>query len=200
MSGSAPRPGKAGRPGKAARPGQPGPAGQPGRYLRPLHPPFTHVPIAAYILAAGFDVISVAGGASRPWAGQLWHAGTFVLVGGLVSCLLTMISGFADLVRFGQHRPGAVRTLGAHVCVMAAVFMVGVLDVALRLAAYHKASTPPGILALTLTAAAGVGIGGYLGGTLVYRYGTGVAATRTAVASPAADSARTTRHRARRSW
>lgn len=53
------------------------------RYRRPLHPPFTHFPIAAYVLAACFDVISVIGGRGHAWASELWHAGTFVLIAGL---------------------------------------------------------------------------------------------------------------------
>jgi uncharacterized membrane protein len=186
-------------------------AGHPGRYGRPLHPAFTHFPVAAYVLAAGFDVISVAGGPQRPWAGQLWHAGTFVLIAGLVLCLATMLTGFADLVRFVGQRPAALRTVATHVCVMAAVFMIGVGDLALRLSDYHRASTPPPVLILTIAAALGVCTGAFFGGTLVYRHGVGVAAVpdagpaELAGASPAPPQLQTGtvrtevfRHRARR--
>ncbi len=170
MSGTLDRPSRTGHHSAAGRTSQPR-----RQHLRPVHPPFTHFPIAAYILAASFDVVSVVAGSSHGWAGQLWHAGTFVLVGGLAICLLTMITGFADLVRFGERRPEVVRAIAAHVCVMAAVFMIGVVDVTFRITDFHRATTPPGVLVLTLAAAIGVGIGGYLGGTLVYRHGTGVA-------------------------
>jgi len=149
-------------------------AGHTRRLIRPLHPPFTHFPVAAYVLAAAFDVISF-GGRRHQWAGQLWHAGTFVLIAGLILCLATMLTGFADLVRFAERRPAVVRIIAAHVCVMAAVFMLGVGDLALRLSAHHQDSTPPSVLVLSLAAAAGVCTGAFFGGTLVYRHGTGVA-------------------------
>lgn len=43
---------------------------------KPLHPPLTDIPIAAYILAAAFDVISAVGGNDRGWAREFFHAGT----------------------------------------------------------------------------------------------------------------------------
>jgi uncharacterized membrane protein len=163
-------------------------AGQQVKHTRPLHPPFTHFPIAAYVMAAAFDVISVVGGSRHQWAGELWHAGTFVLIAGLAICLLTMVTGFVDLVRTGEQRPEVIRTMAVHVCVMAAVFMVGVADIALRLGATHQDSTPPVILILTVTAAAGACTGGFFGGTLVYRHGTGVAGVSgSAAAEPVAD-------------
>lgn len=148
-----------------------------GKHIRPWHAPFTHFPIAAYVIAAAFDVISVAGGSRHTWAGQLWHAGTFVLIAGLVACLATMFTGFVDLVRFSDVRPGVVRHIAAHVCVMAAVFMIGVGDITWRLTDLNRPSTPPGILILTVAAAIGVCAGGYLGGTLVYKHGVGVGVT-----------------------
>jgi uncharacterized membrane protein len=149
-------------------------SGLPAKHIRPHHPPFTHFPIAAYVLAAGFDVISAIGGGRHSWAGQLWHAGTFVLAGGLSICLVTMLTGFADLVRFGERRPEVMRIIAVHVCIMAAVFMVGVGDLAVRLVSFHDASTPPIALLLTTAAAAGVCTGAFFGGTLVYRHGAGV--------------------------
>jgi uncharacterized membrane protein len=152
--------------------------GQRRGWVRPLHPMFTHFPIAAYVLAAGFDAISVFGGPRRSWSGQLWHAGTYVLIGGLAICLVTMMTGFADLIRFGERRAPVVRLIAVHVCIMAGVFMIGVGDLALRLADLHRASTPPVILVLTIAAAIGVCTGASFGGTLVYKHGAGVMATR----------------------
>jgi uncharacterized membrane protein len=143
---------------------------------RALHPPLTDFPIAAYVFAAAFDVISAIGGPHRSWATQLWHAGTFVLVGGLGICLLTMLSGFVDLVRFPDDRPRVTRTIATHVAIMAAVFMISSGDIAWRLAEYRsQASTPTGILVLSLAAATGVCVGAAYGGTLAFRYGVGVA-------------------------
>jgi uncharacterized membrane protein len=145
---------------------------------RAFHAPFTAFPLAAYVFAAAFDLISAIGGPRHSsWAAQFWHAGTFVLVAGLCLCLLTMLTGFADLVRFSGYRPGAMRTIVTHVVVMASVFMIGSLDIAWRLAEYHsQASTPAGILIVSLAAAAGVCIGAAHGGKLVFRHGVGVQA------------------------
>jgi uncharacterized membrane protein len=157
-------------PGRLQRPGQPE---RPGR---PLHPPLTDFPIAAYVFAAIFDVISAAGGDRHSWARQFWHAGTFVLVTGASICVLTVLTGFRDLLKYPDPGSGAVRSIGIHVCIMVAVFMVGVGDIAWRLKDYSSsASTPAGILVLSLVTAAGVGVGAAHGGALVFRYGAGVA-------------------------
>jgi uncharacterized membrane protein len=150
--------------------------GRPERPGRPLHPPLTDFPIAAYVFAALFDVISAIGGDQHGWARQFWHAGTFVLIAGASICVLTMLTGFRDLLRFPTAASGAVRSVTVHVCVMAAVFMIGVGDIAWRLKDYaSNASTPAGILVLSLVAATGVSVGAAYGGSLVFRHGTGVA-------------------------
>ena len=156
-------------PGRLQRPGQPE---RPGR---PLHPPLTDFPIAAYVFAAVFDVVSAAGGDRHSWARQFWHAGTFVLIAGASICVLTVLTGFRDLLTLPDPGSGAVRSISIHVCVMVAVFMVGVGDIAWRLKDYASASTPAGVLALSLVAAAGVAVGAAHGGALVFRYGAGVA-------------------------
>jgi uncharacterized membrane protein len=152
-------------------------------HIRPVHPPFTHFPIAAYVFAAGFDITSAAAGARYGWAGQLWHAGTFVLIGGLIICLITMATGFWDLIRqwpgnsgaLADDAPDQLRTVAAHISVMAAAFMIGAGDVAWRLSDYgSRASTPLGVVALSLTAAIVACAGGYFGGKLVFDHAIGV--------------------------
>lgn len=151
--------------------------------MHPLHPPVTHFPLAAYVFAALFDIASAAGRGHR-WAPDLWHAGTFVLIAGLAICLITMGTGFWDLVRFwpgvpADPAPGApdpLRTVAAHVSVMAGAFMIGAGDVAWRLSDYDsRASTPPGVVALSLAAAIVACTGGFFGGRLVFRHAMGVA-------------------------
>jgi uncharacterized membrane protein len=147
---------------------------------RALHPPLTDFPIAAYVFAAAFDVISTIGGPHRGWATQFWHAGTFVLVAGLAVCLLTMMSGFFDLVRFPDPRSAVTRTIVTHVAVTAGVFMIGSGDVAWRLSEYgSEPSTPLGVLVLTVVAATAVCVGAAFGGTLVFRHGVGSAVIAT---------------------
>jgi uncharacterized membrane protein len=148
------------------------------RYRRAWHPPLTDFPIAAYIFAAAFDVISAAGGARHAWARELWHAGTFVLIAGASICVLTVLTGFRDLLMFSGRGALPVRTISVHILVMAGVFMVGIADLAWRLRDYQaQAFTPAGILACSLIAAVGVSVGAAYGGTLVFRerFGTATA-------------------------
>lgn len=142
---------------------------------RPLHPPFTHVPIAGYVFAAAFDVVSAIAGAGHQWAAGLWHSGTFVVAAGLASCLITMATGFWDLFRFPPRSSRAFRTTAVHVAVMGAVFMTGSGDLAWRLHDYGLPAAPPGVVALSVLVAASVCWGAFFGGTLVFEYGWGVA-------------------------
>ena len=171
----------------AALPGQLQRPARPGRPARPLHPPLTDFPIAAYVFTAAFDVISAIGGHRHSWATELWHAGTFVLIAGACICILTVLTGFRDLLKFPDPGPAAVRSVAIHICVMVSVFMIGVGDIAWRLRDYAtSASTPPGILILSLVAAAGVGVGAAYGGALVFRHGAGVATAAPGSATAAA--------------
>jgi uncharacterized membrane protein len=157
------------------------------RAYRPAHPPFTAFPIAAYVFAAAFDTASLIGGPRHSWAVQLWHAGTFVLIAGLVTCLMAMGSGFRDLVRFAARRAGDGRpnnsrgladgttTVAAHVAVVAGTLMIGSGDLAWRLTDQgSRAAAPAAAAAVSLAAAAAACTGGFLGGKLVFSHGIGV--------------------------
>jgi uncharacterized membrane protein len=165
--------------------GQPS-RGQPSpRRHGPAHPPFTHYPLAAYVFAAGFDVASAVAGGRHAWAGQFWRASTFVLIAGLAICLVTMGTGFWDLVRYWRQASPAASSVAAHVCVMAAAFMIGTGDIAWRLSDYSaRASTPPGVAALSLAAAAVACSGAYIGGRLVFAHAIGVQAVVLPSAAP----------------
>jgi uncharacterized membrane protein len=159
------------------------------RRARPAHPPFTDFPLAAYVFAAAFDLISAISGGGHRLSQQLWHAGTFVLIAGLAICLITMGTGFLDLVRFPPRSPGVVRTVATHVCLMAAVFMVGAGDVAWRLSDYRSAtSAPAGLVALSVTAAVVACTGAFFGGKLVFGHGIGVAREALAAEALAAEA------------
>ena len=70
-----------------------GPRGFSGK---PSHPPLTDVPIAAYLIAAVFDVISTVAGPSRAWANELWHAGTYLFIAGVIVSVFAALTGLAD--------------------------------------------------------------------------------------------------------
>ncbi|MGV3760713.1 MAG: DUF2231 domain-containing protein [Actinomycetota bacterium] len=139
---------------------------------KPLHPPLTDVPIAAYVLAAAFDVISVVGGDGQAWAEDFWHAGTYTFVGGAVVSVLAALTGLADWRRSSEPGTQARRTANTHATIMVTVTVLALADIALRLNSYNtEASTPPGIMILSLVVAGLVGWGATYGGSLVFDYG-----------------------------
>jgi uncharacterized membrane protein len=138
---------------------------------KPLHPPLTDVPVGAYLLVAGLDVVSFAG-QDETWARDFYRAATFVLIGGAAVSVLTALTGFWDWLRSTEPGTQARRTANAHALVMVGVTLLVVANLALRVLAYwDEPYTPLGVLALSLVVAGLTAIGGMLGGTLVFGYG-----------------------------
>ncbi len=139
---------------------------------KPFHPPLTDIPIGAYVFGAAFDVASVVGGHRHTWAREMWHAGTFVFVGGAIVSVLAALTGFMDWLRSSEAGTQARRTANTHASIMLTVTVLALVDIALRLNGYHThATTPTGIMALSVVVAALVGLGATYGGSLVFDYG-----------------------------
>src|SRR5256714_15681791 len=138
---------------------------------KPLHPPLTDFPVAAYVLAAAFDVISVLG-RHETWARDFFRAGTYVFIGGAAVSVLAALTGFWDWLRSTEKGTQARRTANTHAWTMITVTVLALIDIALRLNVYHTRTHPSvAILALSLIVALLVSIGATFGGTLVYDYG-----------------------------
>ncbi|MEA2462150.1 MAG: hypothetical protein QOH90_2327 [Actinomycetota bacterium] len=139
---------------------------------KPLHPPLTDLPIAAYILAAVFDVISVVAGDDHTWARELWHAGTYTFVGGAAVSVFTAITGLWDAWKSSEAGTQARRTINTHATAMVAVTVLALADIAWRISEHNdKAVTPGGIAVLSVVIALLVSFGAMYGGALVYEYG-----------------------------
>ena len=139
---------------------------------KPFHPPLTDFPVAAYILAAVFDVISAAGGKGRGWAREFWHAGTYVFIGGAIVSVLAALTGFWDWWKSSEPGTQARRTINTHAWTMIAVTVLALVDIVVRLAQYHtRSATPPAVLILSIVIALLVSFGALYGGALVYEYG-----------------------------
>jgi uncharacterized membrane protein len=139
---------------------------------KPLHPPLTDFPIAAYILAAGFDVVSAIGGASHDWAREMWHAGTYTFVAGGAVSVLAALTGLWDAWKSSEAGTQARRTINTHATIMLTVTVLALADIGWRLNNYHTcAVTPVGIMVLSLVIAALVALGATFGGSLVFEYG-----------------------------
>jgi uncharacterized membrane protein len=119
-----------------------------------------------------FDVISRIGGDSHSWSYELWHAGTFVFIGGAAASVLAALTGFFDWLRSSQAGTQARRTANTHATIMLTVTALAIIDIALRLNGYHThAFAPTGITVLSVVIAALVSLGATYGGTLVFDYG-----------------------------
>ena len=139
---------------------------------KPLHPPLTDIPIAAYVLAAGFDVLSFVGGEDRGWARELWHAATFLFVAGAAVSVFAALTGWWDARKSSESGTQARRTINTHAAIMITVTVLALVDVAWRLNRYNaEAVAPIGIVILSVVIALLVSVGASFGGTLVYDYG-----------------------------
>lgn len=139
---------------------------------KPLHPPLTDFPIAAYILAAAFDIISAVGGKDDSWARELWHAGTYTFIGGAAVSVLAALTGLWDAWKSSEAGTQARRTINTHATIMITVTVLALADIAWRLNGYHtEPVTPVGVAVLSAVVAALVSVGATFGGSLVYEYG-----------------------------
>jgi uncharacterized membrane protein len=139
---------------------------------KPFHPPLTDFPIAAYVLGAAFDVISVVAGSRDELREDLWHAGTYVFVGGAIVSVLAALTGLFDWLRSSESGTQARRTANTHATIMITVTVLALIDIALRLGGYDsEVSTPPGVMVLSVVIASLVSWGATYGGTLVFDYG-----------------------------
>jgi uncharacterized membrane protein len=148
---------------------------------KPIHPPLTDFPIAAYVFAAVFDVVSALG-RHESWSRDFFRAGTYVIIGGAAVSLLAALTGFWDWLRSTEKGTQARRTANAHALTMITVTVLVLVDIALRLDVYDTRRYPTvAILVLSIVVALLVSIGATFGGTLVYDYGFNV---ETATDSP----------------
>jgi uncharacterized membrane protein len=139
---------------------------------KPLHPPLTDVPVTAYLFGAVFDVLSVVLRSGHPAvAGELFHAATWVLLGGAAVSVLAALTGWADWYYSSEAGTQARRTINTHAITMIAVTVLVIVDLILRLAGGDSASTPVGLMVLTVIAAVLVTAGATYGGSMVYDYG-----------------------------
>jgi uncharacterized membrane protein len=142
---------------------------------KPFHPPLTDVPIAAYLFAAAFDVLSLALYEGHPELGlELYRAATWVLLGGAAVSLLTAFTGLLDWLAT-PARSQVRHTANAHAITMVTVTVLVLIDLILRLTAYlGEAYSEPPLVVLSVLAEGLTVTGAAIGGSLVYDYGVAV--------------------------
>ena len=138
---------------------------------KPSHPPLTDIPVAAYMLAAVFDVISFVAGAGSPRGREFFLTASYVLISGAFVSLFTALTGFWDWFRSTEPGTQARRTANWHMAVMLAVTSVVMADIVVRVIQWHHASTSSVVLGLSVVAGLLVAFGATYGGALVFEYG-----------------------------
>lgn len=149
---------------------------------KPLHPPLTDIPIAAYILGASFDALAVLG-RNQTWGRNVFVAGGYLFIVGLGVSVLAVITGVADRQSSTTKGTQVRRTANTHAAAMMLVTALALIDVILRLNVPNSQNYPSAlILVISLAVALVVAVGATLGGSLVYEFGFNV---ETASDSPA---------------
>jgi uncharacterized membrane protein len=140
---------------------------------KPFHPPLTDIPVAAYLFGALFDVLSALVHAGHPaLAIELYHAVTWVFLGGAAVSVLAALTGWADWDRSSQPGTQARRTVNTHALLMIVVTVLALVDLAVRLTVLQdRASSPVGLSVLSVVIAVLVITGASYGGSLVFDYG-----------------------------
>jgi len=133
----------------------------------PLHPALVHFPLALWMVAILWDLVGWRQ-ADPLW----WRMGYWCLALGLVASLPALITGLLDYFALRADEPG-VNAATAHMMVMMSATAAFGASWIMRAQAGAAVAPSAWAFALALVGAALVAVGGWLGGTLVYRHGIG---------------------------
>ncbi|MFB0615760.1 DUF2231 domain-containing protein [Streptomyces sp. AGS-58] len=142
-----------------------------GPYGHPFHPMLVTVPIGAWVTSLVFDIASHV--VDRP--GFLTQGSEWLIAVGVIGALLAATVGFLDLFAIPTGTP-AFRTALIHMTLNLAVTAAYAVNFLWRYSTYTDGgSVGPGRLILSAISLAALGVSGFLGGKLAYRYGVRVA-------------------------
>jgi len=151
------------------------PAKQPktvlaGPYGHPFHPVMVTVPIGAWLASVVFDIVALTG----PEQEAAFVTGAYWLIGiGIVGALVAALFGLMDLLAIPRATK-AFRTGLTHMTLNLVVVALFVVNFAIRIG-QDSDDVGVGLFILSLIGVALLGISGWLGGKLAYRYGVRVA-------------------------
>lgn len=137
----------------------------------PLHPPLTDLPAALLPLSLLWYLVALWRGGDFWWQAAFW-----TLVAGLVAAVPTAAAGFLDYLNKVERGSIAFRTATNHMLVMlTAVSLFAGSALAQGGPDAMSGGQAALVIGLAAAGALGLGIGGWLGGELVFRDGVGVA-------------------------
>ena len=142
--------------------------GKSKRSAHPLHPLFTHFPMALWTISLLWDLLGLLREDPLWWSFSFWS----ITVGLIIACI-AVVTGFVDFVKLPKGGPEETVAMWHMALVMtAAVLYAG--------SVFFRVGTtiPSGIhliMALLLSVLGFISllVGGWYGGELVYRYGVG---------------------------
>ena len=137
--------------------------GLPGH---PLHPPLTDATIGTYTFATAAAVLTKLGIAERG-LGQAWW---LALVVGLVITVPTALTGFAEWLLITRGSP-LWKTATLHLTAMVTATVFFLLAAVFGHSCYTAHDLTIGPFLLTLAGFVLLTTGGWLGGSIVFRYG-----------------------------
>ncbi len=152
-------------PSEAKHPGSP----MAGPYGHPFHPIMVTVPIGAWISSLVFDVAAHVSDDAQTFAeGAFW----LILIG-IVGSAVAALLGLLDLMVIPRGTR-AFRIGLTHMALNATVAVLFIVNFAMRASQGYEDPSTTGLV-LTIVALVILGVSGWLGGMLAYRYGVRVA-------------------------
>lgn len=133
--------------------------------LHPVHPALAHFPLAFWIGSSASDLIALTTG-DPVW----WTVSHHAVAAGVIMGAVALIAGLIEL-KLRKLPPAAVVWVTVH-----ASFMLTALVLFMVSLAWRNTTPPPfAAVVISLAGSAVVLAGAFCGGTLVYRFGVGVA-------------------------
>ena len=132
----------------------------------PIHPMLVALPIGLWIFALVCDAVFAAGGAAS------WRSvATYCVAAGIVGALLAAVPGLVDYFSIDEAEMRRIATL--HLAVNLGAVVIFAINLWLRFRLPVESDVP---LALSLIGVLAIGLGGWLGGEMVYVKGMAVEA------------------------
>lgn len=140
-----------------------------GPYGHPFHPILVTLPIGSWVASLVFDIIALVSDDPEPYMRAAW----ILIVIGLVGAVLAALLGFMDYLQLARGTT-ARKTATMHMAINLGVTALFIVNLLVRLAEERGQVSIVGFI-LSIVALAALGVSGYLGGKLAYRYGVRVA-------------------------
>ncbi len=141
-----------------------------GGYGHPIHPILVTVPIGAWLASLVFDIAShVVDDGAKTYS----DGAELLIVIGVIGAVLAAVWGLIDYRRIERGTP-AFRLGTAHLVINDVVLVLFAISWIIRRNADDEA-TNGGLIVLSIVGLALLGVSGWLGGKLAYRYGVRVA-------------------------